>query len=107
MQKPFIEWEILRHLKETNTWQRIFFMLVFALILSFVRAILWIVVLFQVGSKLLTGQDNPHARQLGAQLSVYLYQILLFLTFNTEQMPFPFAELENLGKLPATGRHRP
>ncbi|GAB6068122.1 hypothetical protein JCM13664_14410 [Methylothermus subterraneus] len=85
--------ELSRHFKEPHTWRRIFFMLVFALILGFVRLILWAVILFQVGSKLLTGQDNPHARQLGATLAVYLYQIVLFLTFNTEQMPFPFAEL--------------
>ncbi len=95
-----------RYLKEPRTWQRIFFMLVFALIMEFVRLILWVVILFQVGSKLLTGQDNPNARQLGAQLSVYLYQILLFLTFNTNQMPFPFTELGNLGKLPSSGRQR-
>lgn len=95
------------HLKATSTWQRIFFMLVFAFILSFVRLILWVVILFQVANKLLTGQDNPHARQLGAQLAVYLYQIVLFLTFNTEQMPFPFTELGNLGKLPSSGRQRP
>ncbi|MCX8049338.1 MAG: DUF4389 domain-containing protein [Methylohalobius sp.] len=100
-----MENEFSRHLKATSTWQRIFFMLVFAFILSFVRLILWVVILFQVGSKLLTGQDNPHARQLGAQLAVYLYQIVLFLTFNTDQMPFPFSELGNLGKLP--GRNRP
>ncbi len=98
MQTPTIDPEIQRHLKERGTWQRIFFMLVFIFILGFVRVILWAVVLFQVASKLLTGQDNPHARQLGATLAVYLYQILLFLTFNTEQMPFPFAELNEMGK---------
>ncbi|GAB4358966.1 MAG: DUF4389 domain-containing protein [Methylohalobius sp. ZOD2] len=99
-----IDSEIRRHLKEVNTWQRIFFMAVFAFILGFVRVILWAVVIFQVASKLLTGRDNPHARQLGATLGVYLYQILLFLTFNTDQMPFPFAELEGLGKLPSSMR---
>ncbi len=106
MQAPPIDPEIQRHLKAPNTWQRIFFMAVFAFILGFVRMLLWAVVLFQVVSKLLTGQDNPHARQLGATLAVYVYQILLFLTFNTEQMPFPFAELEGMGKLPS-GRQRP
>ncbi len=98
MHTPTIDPEIQRHLKERSTWQRIFFMLVFMFILGFVRIILWAVVLFQVASKLLTGQDNPHARQLGATLAVYLYQILLFLTFNTEQMPFPFADLNEVGR---------
>lgn len=104
MQASPLDPEIQRHLKAKGTWQRIFFMLVFAFILGVVRLILWAVVLFQVASKLLTGQDNPHARQLGATLSVYLYQILLFMTFNTEQMPFPFADLEGLGKFPSSSR---
>ncbi len=104
MQTSPLDSDMQRHLKAKGTWQRIFFMLVFAFILGVVRLILWAVVLFQVASKLLTGHDNPHARQLGATLSVYLYQVLLFLTFNTEQMPFPFAELEGLGKFPSSNR---
>jgi hypothetical protein len=100
-----METEFGWHFKEPHTLKRIFFMLVFAFILGFVRLILWVVILFQVGSKLLTGQDNPQARQLGAILAVYLYQIVLFLTFNTDQMPFPFAELESLGKS-QTGKRR-
>ncbi len=105
MQTPPLDPEIQRHLKAKGTWQRIFYMLVFAFILSVVRFILWAVVLFQVACKLLTGQDNPHARQLGATLSVYLYQVLLFLTFNTDQMPFPFAEMAGLGKFPSSNSH--
>lgn len=94
MPTPTIHPEIQKNLKEISTWQRIFFMAVFVFIAGFVRALLWAVIAFQVVTKLITGKINPNLRQLGATLASYLYQIMLFLTFNTDEMPFPFAELE-------------
>jgi hypothetical protein len=84
--------ELQDHLKQPGTWQRIFFMLIFAVIIGFVRIMLWALVLFQVVSALLTGAANPNALKFGKVLSDYLYQILLFLTYNTDNMPFPFSE---------------
>ena len=84
--------DLNEHLKQPGTWRRILFMLIFAVILGFVRILLWAVVVFQVVSTLLTGSTNPNALKFGRTLSIYLYQILLFLTYNTEMMPFPFSD---------------
>ncbi len=93
MATPKIHPEIQKNLKEISTWQRIFYMAVFIFIVGFVRALLWAVIAFQAVTKLLTGTVNPNVCQLGANLATYHYQIMLFLTFNTDEMPFPFAEL--------------
>ncbi|HHJ38828.1 MAG: hypothetical protein AXA67_00380 [Methylothermaceae bacteria B42] len=93
MPTPNLHPDIQKNLKEISTWQRIFYMAVFIFIVGFVRAVLWAIIAFQVVTKLLTGTDNPNVRQLGANLASYHYQIMLFLTFNTDEMPFPFAEL--------------
>ncbi len=85
--------EIQKNLKEISTWRRIFYMAVFIFIVGFVRALLWAVIAFQVVTQLLTGTVNPNVCRLGANLAAYHYQIMLFLTFNTDEMPFPFAEL--------------
>ena len=67
-------------------------MLVFAFIDSMVRLLLWLVILLQAAYLLLTGGINPNILEFGRGLSTYHYHILLFLTFCTEKLPFPFTE---------------
>lgn len=84
--------QINENLKKIETWKRIIFMVIYALIDSLVKLLIWLVVLLQVGSVLLTGAVNPNILSFGRSLSTYHYHILLFLTFNTEQLPFPFSD---------------
>ena len=84
--------QINENLKKIETWKRIVFMLIYALIDSLVRLLLWLVIFLQTGSVLLTGSTNPNILDFGRNLSTYNYQILLFLTFSTEKLPFPFSE---------------
>lgn len=83
--------EITENLKKIGTWKRLFFMLVFSIIISLVRILLWAVIILQVVSTLLTGSSNRNILNFGKNLSVYLYHILLFMTFTSDQLPFPFA----------------
>lgn len=84
--------EINENLKKLSTWKRIFFMLIFAAIGGLVRMLLWAVIILQVASTLLTGQVNANVLAFGRNLSSYTYHILLFLTFNTDALPFPFSD---------------
>jgi len=84
--------EINENLKKISTWKRIFFMLVFSVIVGLVRILLWAVILLQVASALLTGKPNDNILTFGQTLSAYLYHILLFLTYNTDKLPFPFSD---------------
>lgn len=86
--------EITTHLKKVSTWQRIFYMLLLAIIVSIVRTLLWAVILLQIITTLLTGSVNSHILAFGRSLSAYLYHITLYLTFNTELIPFPFSNWE-------------
>lgn len=83
--------EINLNLRKPNTWKRIFFMLILTVIVSIVRTLLWAVILLQVITALLTGSSNVHILTFGRSLSAYLYHITLYLTFNTELLPFPFS----------------
>jgi hypothetical protein len=83
--------QINYNLKQLGAWKRIFFMLVFAAIGALIRMILWAVIILQVASTLLTGKANQNILSFGHSLSVYTYHILLFLTYNTETLPFPFS----------------
>jgi hypothetical protein len=77
-------------LADIEIWKRFFFMLVFAAIASVVRLLIWAVTIFQVVSVILTGRANQHILSFGRSLSIYTYHIMLYLTFSTETMPFPF-----------------
>jgi len=84
--------EINDNIKKISTWKRIFFMLLFTVIVGLVRILLWAVILLQVASALLTGTPNKNILSFGGTLSAYLYHILLFLTYNTDVVPFPFSD---------------
>ena len=91
--------QINYNLTQLGTWKRIFFMLIFAAIGSLVRMLLWAIILLQVASTLLTGKANVNILNFGRSLSIYTCQILLFLTFNTEIMPFPFSDWKTTEEL--------
>jgi len=87
-----LEEELNKNLQEISTWKRIAFIVVFAVIAGVVRTLIWVVVLLQIASTLLTGKNNRHILGFGQQLAAYLYHILLFMTFNTDEKPFPFSD---------------
>ncbi len=91
--------EINENLKKISTWKRIFFMLVFSAIVGVVRILLWAVILLQVATALLSGSPNGNILSFGSKLSAYLYHILLFLTYNTDKLPFPFSDWNDTEEL--------
>lgn len=79
-------------LTNTETWIRFAYMLLFALLLMAARIIVSIVVLVQFVIVLITGADNENLRNLGQGLGKWVYQAIMFLTFNSNNKPFPFDE---------------
>lgn len=79
------------NLSEQSIWQRLFFMLLFAVIFNIVEFIVFAVAVVQFLIRLTTGAVNTELQALGPRLGQYLQQIVAFETFNTEQRPYPFA----------------
>jgi hypothetical protein len=77
-------------LTNLDTWKRGLFMVVFSIISGAAKLIVTLVAVFQFVTLLFKGQTNQVVIPLGQNLSTYLYQITLFLTFKTDAMPFPF-----------------
>lgn len=80
------------HVKRSSTWVRLAYMLFFGLLIAVARLVLGIVVVGQFLMVLITGDDNDNLRNLGQGLAKWIYQGILFLTFNTDVKPFPFDE---------------
>ncbi|MCY4297610.1 MAG: DUF4389 domain-containing protein [Gammaproteobacteria bacterium] len=79
--------------RDRAIWARVVFTLLFLLILALVAGPLVIVLGIAQGVfTIVTGQDNRNLRDLGAALTEYIREALLFATWNSGRKPFPFAE---------------
>ena len=75
-----------------NLWLRLLHMVLFAIAYTIAEAIIVCIAIFQFLSALFTGSVNAMLLRFGTNLSHYMYEILQFVTFNDEQLPFPFSE---------------
>ncbi|MDM8557697.1 DUF4389 domain-containing protein [Candidatus Parabeggiatoa sp. HSG14] len=80
---------IRKNLTSGSTWLRGFFMLLYAFFGYIGVWILLIVVLFQFGSSLVAGKLNERLLPFSQSLGIYISQILHYLTYSTEEKPFP------------------
>ncbi|MGA7595957.1 MAG: DUF4389 domain-containing protein [Gallionella sp.] len=77
---------------DRNIWMRGLFMLLLILACHISRAVAFIVAVIQFVMLLLTGKRNDRLAVFGGSLGRYLQQIVCFLTFASESMPFPFSD---------------
>lgn len=86
-----------------STWLRLLFMLLFAFLYGLSRLVVGAVVVIQFFHVLFTGETNDQLKRFGHALALYSFQVLNYLTFNTESKPFPLDEPwpEKLGDLDA------
>ena len=82
--------EFKQNVSSRPTWTRGLFILLFALIYSVAEVVVTAVVAFQFCYTLVTGRSNQQLRDFGQGLSTFIYQIMLFLTYNSEDKPYPY-----------------
>ena len=68
------------------------FIVIFWLIFNLVELVIAVLVLFQVLATLFSGERNQRVLDLSGQLSRYAYRILQYVTFNSDDRPFPFSD---------------
>ncbi len=83
--------QLKQNLKNPNQWLRILYMILFWIVLYVVMTVTGALILIQVLFALITGSDNENLRKFAADLTKYINQIILFLTYNENRKPFPFA----------------
>ncbi len=79
------------NLASRRTWMRLATMVLFAIVFNVAELVVAFVVVAQFGFKLLTGEPNRNLAEFGDGLAAYFRQMIAFLTFRTEDRPFPFA----------------
>ncbi len=79
------------NLTNGQTWMRLVYMIVFAAVFGVAGMVVAFVVLAQFAFKLFGGEVNPRLAEFGDGLASYFRQMIAFLTFHTDDKPFPFA----------------
>ena len=73
-----------------NLWLRGFYMLIMTFVFQLAITVMLVVAVIQFVLTLLNGTANDRLVILGGKLGRYLQQISNFLTFASEEKPFPF-----------------
>ena len=96
--------EFKTNVKKLSTWLRLFYMIFFIIFFNVAELVAGVVVVVQFLFKLLTGQANKQLSVFGQSLGIYLSEVIWFLTFHSENMPYPFRPWPSkaVGKIKAT-----
>jgi Flp pilus assembly protein TadB len=78
------------NLRNRSTWKRFLFMLVVAVLFWLGVLVGIIVILLQFLWVLFTGRTKKEFSAVGRQLAEYSREIVLYMSFNTDERPFPF-----------------
>jgi hypothetical protein len=85
--------EIKNNILSASQWLRILIMLTYAVICWVMGIIIICLVIGQALFSLITGKNNEHLRNAAAISIKYVSQILSFMTYCSEDKPFPFSPL--------------
>lgn len=84
--------EVKQSLQKNEILVRVLLMLFFTVVYSISKFLVIGIMLFQFGTILLSEKPNEQILKFSMSLSTYIYQIIQFLSFNSEQQPFPFSK---------------
>ena len=99
--------ELKSNITSGEHWLRLVYMLLFAVLLYVAGMVMGVVIILQFLFALLTGGNNGNLRHFGQVLSLYIYDCLSFLTYNTEQKPFPFDDWPTANRVAEGHKKRP
>ena len=87
------------NLKSRTTWLRLLFMFIYCLIISLTGMVGTVIVVLGFFWVLFTGEVNRELRQIGQAIATYMFEIIRYMTFNTDDKPFPFGGAWPAGEL--------
>ena len=82
--------DLEKNVRQRSTWLRLFFMFILALLYGLSRVVIGAVIVIQFFYVLLTGETKAELKAFGHSLAIYSYEVIDYLTFNTDEKPFPF-----------------
>lgn len=71
---------------------RIVYTILFYCIFYLAELVVLVIAIIQTGFVLLSGAPQPDLKGFSVQLSVYLRQVVAYMTWATDNKPYPFVE---------------
>lgn len=84
--------DIKKNLKDRNSWVRGLYILLFVVLYNIAELVLMAIVIFQFGHKVITGKVSDKVMAMSKGLTRYIFQVLQYITFESEEQPFPFSD---------------
>lgn len=84
--------DVTQPYKDKSAWLRGLYMLIFLFFLGVAKFVAFVVIIFQFLNVVITSKTNKQLLMFGKSLSIYHYQAMMFLTYNSEVQPFPMGE---------------
>lgn len=76
--------------KRKSKWNRALLMVLFLIVFGIIETILWLVTILGFIAVVVNDQSPPQLIQFGEKMASYCRSIIRFLSYNTEQKPWPF-----------------
>ena len=78
------------NIKSIPIWKRLMYMIIFSVVLSICRGLIFGIAVLQFFSVLFTSNANKKLQAFGRSIGLYCSEIADFLTYYSEEKPFPF-----------------
>ena len=85
------EEDLKRHVKDKDTWLRFIYLVVFGIAFYLSILLTFAASIFQFLTKLFSGSSFNGLSEFGSNLASYQADVTRFLTFASDEKPFPFA----------------
>ena len=92
---------------DRHTWIRLLYMVIFSFVFEICTLILVVLAISQFVVKLFAGKPFEELSAFGGRLAGYLRDIVAFLTFATDTLPFPFTVERQVTPMPRTEEPEP
>ncbi|MHC8732695.1 DUF4389 domain-containing protein [Arenicellales bacterium IMCC56312] len=85
--------DMRERVRSGSAWIRLLFMLLyFVVVFEIVLLLTGLSALFIFVARLVTGEDPDRLRNFSADLNAFTFSALQYVTFNSDQRPFPFSD---------------
>ena len=97
--------KVINNLKSESRWLRLLFMVVFYMAAYITGLVILLVVIVQVIHGFIKGKPNERLLELSAGLNRYFYQVLQFISYNSDTKPYPFSDWPKGDDKPSESRN--
>ena len=81
---------LTENIKEPSIWVNFFLKVIYLVFLNFIVPFLGFITLLQLLFSIVSKKPNENLVSFSKKISSYIYQIINFITYSSDQRPWPF-----------------